>query len=319
MVSGELGLECQIVTALLLDLLIGDPRWFPHPVRLIGRFAMRIEDPFRRLFKKARTAGTMVVLTVVSSTGILAYLMIKGSALIHPFLADAASILILYTCFAARDLAGHALSVHSSLRRNDIMDARQKVSFLVGRDTDRLDEAGIIRATVESVAENTVDGVTAPLFFAILAGPLGAILYKAVSTLDSTFGYKNDRYYEFGWASARLDDLANYIPARLTAVIIPIAALMLLQKPVSAAGMALRDGKKHASPNSGWSEAAFAGALGIQLGGPVLRAGKPSLLPLIGEPLRPLTRKDILNASLLMIFTAIITAVVLIGARWLLT
>jgi adenosylcobinamide-phosphate synthase len=199
------------------------------------------------------------------------------------------------------------------------MDAQQKVSFLVGRDTDRLDEAGIIRATVESVAENTVDGVTAPLFFAVLGGPLGAILYKAVSTLDSTFGYKNDRYYDFGWASARLDDLANYIPARLTAVIIPIAALILMQKPISAARIALRDGEKHASPNSGWSEAAFAGALGIQLGGPVTRAGKPSLLPFIGEPIRPLARKDIISASLLMMSTAIISAVVLIGARWFLT
>jgi len=315
MVNGELGLEFQIATALLLDFLIGDPRWFPHPVKWIGRFALQIEPPLRRRFHHARMAGVMAVLIVLSATGILVYLTIQAAALIHPALATIISILILYTCFAARDLAGHALSVHSALKQNRIIEARQRVSLLVGRDTHQLGEDGVIRAAVESVAENTVDGVTAPLFFAMLGGPLAAILYKAASTLDSTFGYKNERYREFGWASACLDDLANYVPARLTSLVIPVAALILAQRPINAVRIALRDGRKHASPNSGLSEASFAGALGIQLGGPVTRSGKPSLMPLMGDPIRPLQKSDILKATLLMVVTSLVFTTALVCIR----
>lgn len=317
MVSWPWGSEYQIAAALLLDFLLGDPRWLPHPVRLIGRFAAWLETPFRRLFRHAGAAGIAAALAVLSATGIMTGLVIRGAACIHPLLGDIASILVLYTCFAARDLAGHALTVHAALKRNGIENARQKVSYLVGRDTDRLDEAAVIRATVESVAENTVDGVTAPLFYALLGGPLAAILYKAASTLDSTFGYKNERYRNFGWASARLDDLVNYIPARLTAVVIPAAALILGQRPFQAIRIALRDGRKHASPNSGWSEAAFAGALGIQLGGPVTRAGKPSMMPLMGDSVRPLVSSDILRASFLMLATGLLFTLACVGLKWL--
>ncbi len=317
MVNWPWGSEYQIAAALLLDFLLGDPRWLPHPVRLIGRFAAWLETPFRRMFRHAGAAGIAAALTVLSATGILTCLVMRGAASIHPLLGDIVSILILYTCFAARDLVGHALSVHAALKRGRIEEARQKVSYIVGRDTDKLDGTAVIRATVESVAESTVDGVTAPLFYALLGGPLAAILYKAVSTLDSTFGYKNERYRDFGRASARLDDLVNYLPARLTAVIIPTAALILGQRPIQAVRIALRDGRRHASPNSGWSEAAFAGALGIQLGGPVTRAGKPSIMPLMGDPVRPLVNSDIIRASFLMLATCLLFTVALIGLKWL--
>jgi len=316
-VSWSWGSEYQIAAALFLDLLLGDPQWLTHPVRLIGRFAAWLETPLRRRFRHAGTAGIAAALSVLSAAGVLTCLVMRGAAYIHPLLGDIISILILYTCFAARDLAGHAVSVHAALKENRIEDARRKVSYLVGRDTDRLDEAAVIRATVESVAENTVDGVTAPLFYALLGGPLAAVLYKAVSTLDSTFGYKNERYRDFGRASARLDDLVNYLPARLTAAVIPAAALILGQRPFQAIRIALRDGRKHASPNSGWSEAAFAGALGIQLGGPVTRAGKPSAMPLMGDPVRPLVNTDIIRASFLMLATCLLFTLTFVGLKWL--
>ena len=236
-------LEYQIVAAILLDFIAGDPPWLPHPVKLIGRFASFLETPLRRIFAKARTAGSMAVLIVLVVTGLATYAAVAGAGLLHPLAADIVSIVLLYTTFAARDLSLHSINVYRGLKAGNIEEARKKVALLVGRDTDILDEAGIVRATVESVAENTVDGVTAPLFFAFLAGPAGAMLYKAVNTLDSTFGYKNERYRKFGWASAKLDDVANYIPARLTALMIPVAALILQMSPLNSLRILLRDGK----------------------------------------------------------------------------
>jgi len=170
---------------------------------------------------------------------------------------------------------------------------------MVGRDTDCLDEAGIVRAAVESVAENTVDGVTAPLFFAILGGPVGALTYKAISTLDSTFGYKNERYIQFGWASARLDDCANFVPARLTAPLIVLAAAILRLNPANAWRIFLRDGRKHPSPNSGLPEATIAGALSVQLGGTMYRKGVPVEMPRLGDPVKGLNRVMIRQPTLL--------------------
>jgi adenosylcobinamide-phosphate synthase len=179
---------------------------------------------------------------------------------------------------------------------------------MVGRDTDQLDEEGITRAAVESVAENTVDGVIAPLFFAFLGGPVGALMYKAVNTLDSTFGYRNERYAEFGWASARIDDLANYLPARLAVPFIAAAAIFLDQRPQEALRLSRRDGRKHASPNSGLSEAAMAGALGVRLGGPVLRKGKVDDMPYFGDPVVPLKPDHIRKANALMFISTFLFA-----------
>jgi adenosylcobinamide-phosphate synthase len=306
-------LEYQILIAVVLDFAIGDPRWFPHPVKLIGRFALFMETPLRNIFRNQQLAGMVMVVTVLSVTAISAYGLIRGAGFLHPFAADVMSIMLLYTTFAARDLAGHSLDVYQELKSGNLEAARSKVSLLVGRDTDNLDEREVVRATVESVAENTVDGVTAPLFFAVIAGPLGAILYKAVNTLDSTFGYKNERYKAFGWASAKLDDLVNYIPARLTALLIPVAAVILRLKPLNAFRMLLRDGRKHPSPNSGLAEAAVAGALGVQLGGLNYYFGRPSQRPTIGDPLREIKKADIYMVNILMFVTLILSAILFLG------
>jgi adenosylcobinamide-phosphate synthase len=186
---------------------------------------------------------------------------------------------------------------------------------MVGRDTEHLNETGITRAAVESVAENTVDGVLAPLFFAFLGGPVAAMAYKAVNTLDSTFGYRNERYVHFGWASARLDDAANYLPARLAPPLIALAALFLGGSPPNALRICRRDGGRHVSPNSGLSEAAVAGALGIRLGGPVRRQGKTQDMPYLGDPLRPLEKDHIRRANALMFGATLTAALVFSAAR----
>jgi adenosylcobinamide-phosphate synthase len=307
----------QILTALVLDLLIGDPRWFPHPVRFMGRLAGRLEEPFRRHIGSPRLAGLLTALTVVLAAALVTLGLVRGAAWIHPIAEDAAATLVIYMTIAAKDLAGHSMNVYRALQSGNLPEARQRVSWMVGRDTKPLDEAGVIRATVESVAENTIDGVIAPLFYAVLGGPVGAMAYKAVNTLDSTFGYKNERYAEFGWASARLDDVANFVPARLTVPLIAMAAGFLGLRPADSLRVCLRDGRKHPSPNSGLSESAFAGALGIQLGGPLFRHGSLVRMPFLGEPIFELDRNHIRKATVLMFATLALASILLVGMRML--
>jgi adenosylcobinamide-phosphate synthase len=308
-------LEIQILAAFGLDLLLGDPQWFPHPVKWIGRFAMAMERPLRRMVPNERVAGITAAFLVGGLTGIITYALILGSARIHPYAGNAVSIVLLYTTFASRDLARHSYRVYRALRQNDLAEARRRVSMLVGRDTNQLNEQGVSRAAVESVAENLVDGVTAPMLFAILGGPIAAMMYKAVSTLDSTFGYKDEKYLYFGWASARLDDVANYVPARLTAPLIAVTAAILGFRPMNCLRICLRDGQKHPSPNAGLSEAAVAGALGVQLGGLNYYDGEPHEGSYLGDPLRPLDTRDILSANQLMLGTAVLFLLLFAGIR----
>jgi len=308
----------QILLAMLLDLLLGDPRWLPHPVQGIGWLAQRAEAPLRRLIPNQRLAGVVAVVWVVGSTTLVGLGLLKGAALLHPLLGDLVAILLLYTCLATRSLHDHALAVYRPLKAGDMAAARQRVSWLVGRDTEQLDEAEVTRAAVESVAENTVDGCTAPLLYACLAGPLGALAYKAISTLDSTFGYKNERYLQFGWGSARLDDLANLIPSRLTALLTVAAAFVLRLRAGNAWRIFWRDRHNHPSPNGGQIEATVAGALGVQLGGVNSYFGQPSRRPLMGDPLQPLAARHILQAVQLMWLGYGLTAVLGIGVGLLL-
>jgi adenosylcobinamide-phosphate synthase len=311
-------LEYQIMAAFTLDLICGDPRWLPHPVKLMGRLALALEQPLRRRITRARSAGIAAVCIVVGVTGICTFLSIRGAASLHLVAGDAISIFILYTAFASHDLIAHSHRVYSALRREDLVEARRQVSMLVGRDTDSLDEEGVVRAAVESVAENLTDGVTAPIFFAVLAGPVGAMVFKAVSTLDSTFGYKNDRYLLFGWASARLDDVVNYLPARLTGPLVALAAAVLGYRPLHSICIFLRDGHKHPSPNAGLSEAAMAGALGVQLGGLNYYGGEAFESVRLGDRLLPLNKQNILDANLLALATAFFSLLLLTGTRVLL-
>ncbi|MBU1404394.1 MAG: adenosylcobinamide-phosphate synthase CbiB [Proteobacteria bacterium] len=301
-----ISLEYQILIAILLDQLIGDPRWLPHPVRIIGAACVGCERLTRAVLPPL-AAGISSVILVLGLTGATAWAMIAGTTLIHPWLGTAVSTLLLYTTIAARDLASHSRQVYAALAAGDLVESRRGVGMIVGRDTANLDEAGVARAAVESVAESMVDGVTAPLFFAVLGGPMAALLYKAVNTMDSMFGYKNEQYLTFGWAAARLDDLANFVPARMTSLMIPAAAFLLRLDAKGALFILLRDRLKHASPNSGHTEAAVAGALGVQLGGTNLYFGKVVEKPTIGDAARPVEPRDILRANRLMLLSSAIT------------
>jgi adenosylcobinamide-phosphate synthase len=308
----------QIWIALALDFLLGDPRWLPHPVQAIGRCALAMENLARRLFRNQRMAGIFTALIVVSATALSSFGILLAARSISPLAGNIVSVWMIYTALAARDLGVHSRRVLRALKDGDLPGARGAVSYMVGRDTSTLDEGGVIRAAVESVAENSVDGVLGPLFYAFVFGPVGVMAYKAASTLDSTFGYKNDRYLRFGWASARLDDLANLIPARLGLVFIGIGASLTGNRPGKALAMGLRDARKHASPNAGFPEAAFAGALGVQLGGPVMRGGEPAEAPLLGDADIPLGRRHISRANALMTASVIAAALLLTFARLLL-
>ena len=309
-------LEYQIAIALLLDLVLGDPRWLPHPVRLIGRLIAALEGPARRAIPDARLAGSVTALAVILAAALATGAMIGISGWMNPLLEDAVSILLLYTTLAARDLADHSIGVYRALERFDLAEARRLVSWLVGRDTERLTEAEVVRAAVESVAENTVDGIIAPLFFAAIGGPAAAMAYKAASTLDSMIGYRSERYIDFGRTAAKIDDGANYIPARLAVPIITAAAALTGGRATAAWRIALRDGRKHPSPNAGIAEAAFAGALGIRLGGIMQRRGRLVNLPEIGDPVVTLARGQIVAANCMMYAAAGIAAAVFLSARW---
>jgi adenosylcobinamide-phosphate synthase len=293
-------LEYQILAAVAIDLVLGDPAWLPHPVRGLGWLAARIEPIARRAIRPARLAGIAAALVVYAAAGFGAWGLIRLAGLAGPIAADVAAIAVIYTTIAPRDLARHSMAVYRALNSGDLPQARTCVARIVGRDVQRLDEAGVVRAAVESVAESTVDGVTAPLFFAALAGPVGAIVYRAINTLDSMYGHQDDRYRYFGWFAALVDDAANFIPARLTAPLICVAALALGQRPLGSLRILWRDRGNHASPNSGLAEAAMAGALGVQVGGVNYYDGQPLEKPTIGDASVPLAAQHIPAANALM-------------------
>jgi adenosylcobinamide-phosphate synthase len=207
------------------------------------------------------------------------------------------------------------MAVYRALAGGDLVEARRRVAAIVGRDTEALDAESVVRAAVESVAESTVDGVTAPLLFAVAAGPVGAIVYRAINTLDSMFGHQDPHYRDFGWAAARIDDLANYLPARLTAPLLCVAAALLGQRPLGAMRVLVRDGRKHPSPNAGLVEAAVAGALGVQLGGRNFYAGLPLDRATQGDPRVPLAPRHIPAAIALMFTTAALLLALILPLR----
>ncbi|MBM6976471.1 adenosylcobinamide-phosphate synthase CbiB [Intestinimonas butyriciproducens] len=287
-----------------LDLLLGDPHWMPHPVRAMGALIAGLEKPLRGVFPKTprgelAAGSALVILTVGISTGVAALLLwLCGQ--IHPYLAFAGETLLCYQLLAARALRDESVKVYKALRDGTLDDARKAVSMIVGRDTDRLDEIGVAKAAVETVAENASDGVIAPLLFLAIGGaPLG-VLYKSINTMDSMVGYKNDRYLYFGRAAAKLDDLVNFIPARLAGVLLCLAARPAGFDGRNAWRIFRRDRKNHKSPNSAHTEAAAAGALDVQLAGSSYYFGKLVEKPTIGDPLRPVEPVDILRCNRLM-------------------
>lgn len=305
----------SIAAAFALDLAIGDPRWMPHPVRLIGRCTVTLETVLSRLLGRSQLSGVIFAALIVGGSGLAVQELLLAAGRLDHRLAAALTVYFLYTAFAARDLEIESMQVYRTLRRGSLAAARRDVSMIVGRDTGRLTEGEVTRAAVETVAESTVDGIVSPLFFAVLGGAPAAIAFKAVSTLDSMVGHRTGRYGRFGWAAARLDDALNFIPARLARLVYPLGSLICGLDAAGCWRISWRDGWKSPSPNAGIGEAAVAGALGVRLGGANVYGGVKEVRPFLGDPTRPLEPEDIRRAVCLMYATSMLVLVLLLGAR----
>ena len=288
-----------LLLAFMLDLCIGDLVWLPHPVRIMGKAITKIEELLRKHLAKHRAqnteikekqAGIVLVVIIASSTYGLFYILNSVLFTYHlPLFISCFSLLVMVflisTTLATKGLIDSARLVIQALKDKNIDGARKNLSHIVGRDTDALDDKAILKATIESLAENASDGIIAPLFYFVIGGLPLAMTYKAINTLDSMVGYKNDKYRNFGWAAARLDDIANYIPARITGILIAISSMIIFRSLFTvhrSLKTMFRDGRKHPSPNSGIPEAAIAGALGVLLGGPSIYGGILIQKPYIG-------------------------------------
>jgi adenosylcobinamide-phosphate synthase len=315
--------------AVLLDLLIGDPRVDYHPVALIGKLISAWE---RLLYRGTspqpakRVAGALLVLGTVLPVWLLVYLCLTwlhrlylsgGHPQLWVYIYLVVSAFFLWSTISIRSLDRAAREILDLLRRGDLVEARRRVGFIVGRDTERLDPAEIARATVETVAENISDGVIAPLCYFLLGGPALACAYRAINTLDSMVGYRNEHYRDFGMVAARLDDVVNFIPARLTMLLLVGGALLLGLDWRQAWKLSWRDAPKHPSPNSGYPEAAVAGALGVQLGGLNYYGGVPSLRALMGDPKEPLAPGHI-EAAIRILYGAAAIFLVIATVGWVL-
>ena len=309
-------LGVKVLAACGLDAALGDPRWFPHPVRLMGVIVHWYE---KTTLHWAQSKGSQYVVGVVLALGlpVLSYistdLVIKRTAEINELAGDLVWVLLGYSALAARDLRDHATQVYRALGTGSLEKARNSVSMMVGRDTAELSEPEVVRATVETVAESTSDGVIAPLLYLAIGGPPLALAYKAVNTLDSMIGHRTERYQYFGWASARLDDVLNWIPARISGLCLVLVAGLFKQTGRQAWKIYLRDGGKHESPNSGWAEAAMAGALGVRLGGSNYYDGTEVIRECIGDLIQPLTASHIMSAVRLMYGAFLLMTCVIVG------
>ena len=288
-----------LTLAFLLDLVIGDPRWLPHPVRIMGSAISRTEIFMRKWEVKSKKwevieklKGILLVAAIVGTTFVVTWFIVHillHMSLISHFLLLTSYLLLVYltsTAIAVRELINSARAVIEAVTNSNIESARERLSIIVGRDTHALTEKEILKATIESLAENLSDGVIAPVFYLVVGGLPLAMAYKAINTLDSMVGYKNDKYIRFGWAAARLDDIANYIPARITGLLIVMVSFLVSRSLFTvhcSLFTMLRDGRKHLSPNSGMPEAAMAGALGIRMGGPSAYGGIVIEKPYIGN------------------------------------
>jgi adenosylcobinamide-phosphate synthase len=298
-----------LIGAYLLDFILGDPEWPFHPIRVIGKTIEYLEIFLRRIKKNIlgeKTMGILLCAFVVISTYGITWSIIYLSYRLNIYFGISVTVLLAYTTLSIRSLGKSAYQVRSCLKEGDEDGARKKLSLIVGRDTMGLDRSGIIRATIETVAENTSDGIIAPIFYLLLGGPPLGMAYKAVNTLDSMVGYKNERYLALGWASAKLDDIANYIPARITGILL-IAAAFILRKDWKNAYLTVKkDAKKHMSPNSGYPESAVAGALRIQLGGTNYYGGIPVKTALLGSNRGELSDDNIDEVVSMMYLTSLI-------------
>ena len=312
--SGE-----AVLGGFVLDTLFGDPPWLPHPVVLMGKAISALEKRLRARLPQTPQGellgGAVVAFTLPVGTFLLTSLVCLGAAKLSPWLGLAVQMFWCGQALAAKGLAQESTNVYRALIKPDLPAARKAVSRIVGRDTQNLTLEGVTKAAVETVAENASDGVIAPLLYMLLGGAPLALTYKAINTMDSMLGYKNEKYLYFGRAAAKLDDAANYLPSRLAGLLWCAAAALTGNSPKGAWRIWRRDRRNHASPNSAQTESACAGALGVQLAGPAYYFGEYYAKPTIGDPLRPIEPEDIRRAIRMMYAESVLALAVGLAVR----
>lgn len=306
------------VAGFVIDCMIGDPQGWPHPIRLIGFLINKLTDYYLRradlisgncdITDTKRKFGVRLVVIVVSLSVVITGIILIFSYTVNSFFGFIIETVMTYQLLAAKSLYTESMKVYEALENSNLQNARKAVSMIVGRDTANLDKSAIARAAVETVAENTSDGVIAPMIYLAIGGPMLGIAYKAINTMDSMVGYKNDRFIDFGRAAARLDDIVNYIPARVSAFFAIVSSFILGREYDGAEALRIfnRDRHNHSSPNSAQTESVFAGALRLRLAGPSSYFGKTVPKPYIGDDIRPIRNRDIILANRLMYCTSVI-------------
>ena len=301
--------------AYITDIIVGDPRRFPHPVVIIGKFVRFLEGGIGGFIDKKK-AGIILWFTVVIPVYFITLGIVEGCFFINSLFGAMITILLASLTLATKSLYDESKTVLNALNRGNMEEARKRLSMIVGRDTKDLNEEEILRAVIETISENLSDGIVAPMFYLAFGGLPLAMAYKAVNTLDSMVGYKNDRYADIGWFSAKMDDMANLIPARLTGLIIVAVSLILRLNWRGSWRIMRRDGRNHSSPNSGIPEAAVAGSLGIQVGGENRYFGEIVRKPTIGDKIKEIDKRDIKKAWVIMFSSSLLMAFVCIAALW---
>lgn len=309
----KLTLVIKIWIAYVLDLIFGDPQNIIHPVQIIGKMInigekSLLEKKYKSDRKYKFFAGMILNITVISLTYGITYLIRRTSE--NSIILTVAEIYLMYTVFSINSLAREGNRIYNILKEGNIERARKDLSYLVSRDTGTMDEKMIIRSTMETISENTVDGIVAPMMYMFLGGLPLSMTYKAINTFDSMVGYKNEKYMDFGKFSARLDDVANFIPARVTGILIVISAMILGYDYKNSLKIFIRDRKNHSSPNSGHAEAGVAGALGVQFGGRVSYFGKEVDKPVIGDKIKDFELEDIKKNIKIMYAASFLSLVV---------
>lgn len=299
-----------IIGGFILDLIFGDPHWLPHPICLIGNLISALEKGIRRLTGEGPVnllaGGLLLVVMVTTIAFTVPFMILYLAGMVSPYLACAIETIFCYQIFATKCLKDESMNVYHELVKKDLVEARVKLSWIVGRDTQNLDEEEVIKGAVETVAENTADGIIAPMLYMFIGGAPLAFLYKGINTMDSMVGYKNDKYLYFGRCAAKLDDLANLVPARITGLVMIAASFIAGFNGPRAWKIFWRDRYNHLSPNSAMTESVCAGALGIQLGGDHFYFGKLVHKDTIGDNTREVCAEDIKHANTLLYYTAVL-------------
>ena len=310
-----------IIAGFILDLIFGDPHWLPHPICLIGYMIGFLERNLRKLLAPNPTAllagGALMVIIVLVVSFAVPYYILQLAEAVSPWLRFGLETIMFYQIFATKCLRDESMKVFTALDNNDLADARVKLSWIVGRDTKNLSAEEVTKGAVETVAENTADGIIAPMLYMFLGGAPLAFLYKGINTMDSMVGYKNDKYLYFGRCAAKLDDLANLIPARIAGLVMIIAAFLVGLNGPGAWKIFWRDRYHHLSPNSAMTESVTAGALNIQLGGDHYYFGKLVHKETIGDDIRPVCPQDIMQANRLLYMTAVVSLILFATADFL--